>query len=255
MNTPLNVAMPQPTRTPTLNKEASRIREMFSSIAPRYDLLNHLLSFNQDRRWRRILADSCELPPQARVLDICAGTGDLGVELANRRAEVEHVVAADFSLPMLELAREKIGHADMESRFALAGSDALRLPYRDTSFDLVICAFGVRNFEDTAAGLRELARVTKPGGQLRFLEFFRGQSPLMEIPFKLFFKAMLPMIGKIISKHNYAYSYLPNSVEGFCTRREMESLLKEAGYSCVEWRNLTFGVVTLFSAIREGDHR
>lgn len=233
-------------------KESSRVRAMFSAIAPRYDLLNHLLSFNQDRKWRRILVDSVAIPPNATILDICSGTGDLGIAMATRRREVGHVVAADFSMPMLAIARKKVQLSGHSSRFSLNASDALNLPYRDAVFDLVVCAYGVRNFEDTKAGLHELSRVTKAGGRLLFLEFFPGRSPFVELPFRFFFRGVLPALGKTLSKHDSAYSYLPDSVDHFCSRQEMERVLTQVGYTDIGRRDLAFGITTLFSAVRAG---
>jgi len=225
------------------------VRKMFSAIAPRYDLLNHLLSLNQDKRWRRRLAAAATVPQGATVLDICAGTGDLGVALARQQSGVRQVVLADFSAPMLRIAWKKTRG---DGRFHCHVCDALRLPFQDGIFDLVICAYGIRNFEDTEAGLREMARVTRRGGQLLFLEFFPGLSPCLELPFRFVFRRLLPFVGRVLSRHDCAYSYLPDSVAQFHTREKMTELLAEAGYAEVHWQDLSYGITTLFSARASG---
>jgi demethylmenaquinone methyltransferase/2-methoxy-6-polyprenyl-1,4-benzoquinol methylase len=221
---------------------------MFSSIAGRYDLLNHLLSANQDKAWRRKGVAALSVPTGALALDVGAGTGDLAIEFLRRHPHAGGVWAADFALPMLQIAQDKFGRENGNTPVACVGADGLRLPYRDETFDVVMSAFTVRNFCDLTAGLREMRRVTRSGGQLLILEFCRLTSQLFRRGFNLFFRHVLPRVGRWISKHDFAYDYLPNSVDGFVTRREMEDLLRTVGYNDVRSKDLTGGVATMFVA-------
>ena len=224
-----------------LDKSTAAVSQMFSDIAPTYDLLNHLLSGGQDLRWRhQAVARLC---PRARetILDLCCGTGDLTREIARRQPRCA-VVGADFALPMLQGARAK-GLPD------LAAADALRLPYRDASFDAVAVAFGVRNFADTRAGLREMFRVTKPGGRVLVLEFMRPTSSWIARGAGASNLVLAP-IGRAISKHDSAYGYLPQSIDSFYTRREFEKLLREIGWTNVRSFDHSLGVATSFVGVR-----
>jgi demethylmenaquinone methyltransferase/2-methoxy-6-polyprenyl-1,4-benzoquinol methylase len=231
-----------------MNKQPEVIQSMFSSIAGRYDLLNHLLSANQDKAWRRKSVAALNVPPGARVLDVGAGTGDLAIELARRHPQAGLICAADFALPMLQIAQDKFAQENSKVRMAGVGADGLRLPYRDETFDVVMSAFTVRNFCDLTAGLREMRRVTRRGGQLLVLEFCKPTSQLLRRGFNVFFRHVLPRVGRWISRHQFAYDYLPNSVEDFVTRREMEELLRAVGYDNVRSKDLTGGIATMFVA-------
>lgn len=226
----------------SLDKSHSSVRAMFSDIAGRYDFLNHLLSANQDKFWRRRAIRL--LAPKAgnRVLDLCCGTGDLGFECAKQQPNCE-IIGADFALPMLEIAREK---ATKPIGF-LAG-DALNLPFGDATFDSAMVGFGARNFENTERGLREMQRVVKGGGKVLVLEFMRPTSPLLRYGFGIFFKRILPIVGKIVSRHGSAYNYLPASVDGFYNRREFENLMRKTGLCDVRSWDLSGGVATIFLA-------
>lgn len=269
----------------SLDKSGRRVRAMFSQIANRYDVLNHLLSFNQDTRWRRRAIRHLSPRRGETVLDLCCGTGDLALECRRQQPRC-HIVGADFALPMLHLARTKVqankvqthktqtnkanrtNSRHMSTRASthaaargaqdenpialpfLAG-DALCLPFRDASFDAIMVAFGARNFQNTSEGLREMRRVLKPGGRVLVLEFMRPTSPLIQRGFGLFFKRVLPRIGKLVSRHDSAYNYLPASVDGFYTRREFETLLRKCGFSRVRSSDFTLGVATCFVARRK----
>jgi demethylmenaquinone methyltransferase/2-methoxy-6-polyprenyl-1,4-benzoquinol methylase len=220
-----------------LDKSGAAVQTMFSDIAGTYDLLNHLLSGNQDRRWRRrAVAQLCPRRGEL-VLDLCCGTGDLTRQLQRHQPRAS-VVGADFALPMLELARQK-------ELPALVAADALRLPFPDASFDAVSVAFGARNFEDTRLGLAEIHRVLKPEGRILVLEFMRPTSPLLQQAFGAFNWVLAPL-GRVVSHHGSAYNYLPQSIGGFFTRAEFEDLLREAGFGRVRSFDFSLGIATSF---------
>ncbi len=220
---------------------------MFSDIAGRYDLLNHLLSANQDKIWRRrAVARFC---PRAgeEILDLCCGTGDLTLEIARQQPKCR-VFGGDFAVPMLQLAQSKTPHSARRTSHFLA-ADALQLPFCDQKFDAAAVAFGVRNFEDTRRGLEELRRVVKPDGRLLVLEFMRPTSPLVQRFFGLF-NAVFAPFARRVSGHATAYNYLPQSVGGFFTRREFEKLLRETGWENVRSFQHSGGIATSFLARR-----
>jgi demethylmenaquinone methyltransferase/2-methoxy-6-polyprenyl-1,4-benzoquinol methylase len=216
---------------------------MFTSIAPRYDLLNHLLSFNVDRLWWHRTA-FCFSPilnrPQARVLDLCCGTGDMAFAL-QKRAKSANIVGADFSHAMLQRARGKSGK--MPLRWVEA--DALSLPFAAESFDLVTSAFGFRNLADYDAGLREIFRVVKTGGEAGILDFGEPGG-LMGKMFRLYFKRVLPAIGTLISGVKGPYAYLPASVERFPAPDEMQQRMLAAGFREASWTPYSFGIAGLY---------
>ena len=224
-----------------LDKSTQAVSQMFSEIAPTYDLLNHLLSAGQDVRWRhQAVARLC---PRAgtTVLDLCCGTGDLTREIRRRQPGCE-VVGADFALPMLQGARAK-GLSD------LTAADALALPFRDVCFDAVAVAFGARNFADTRAGLREIFRVLKPGGRVLILEFMRPTSSIIARGAGASNLVLAPL-GRAISGHDSAYGYLPQSIDGFYSRREFEKLLRQIGWRNVRSFDHTLGIATSFVGVR-----
>lgn len=234
--------MSQPPIEGARGAPAADVQAMFARIAPTYDLLNHLLSARRDVAWRRTTAASIDSDAQ-RILDLCAGTGDLALEIA-RRHPGAFVCAGDFCFEMLVRGRPK----GLGTATAAATCDGLRLPFADAAFDAVTAAFGVRNFEDLEAGLREMRRVTRPGGQLAVLEFFQQESRWREAPFRFYFRHVLPKVGRLVSRDRDAYAYLPRSVGRFVTRRAFARLLERVGYSDIQVRELTFGIATLFIA-------
>jgi demethylmenaquinone methyltransferase/2-methoxy-6-polyprenyl-1,4-benzoquinol methylase len=234
-----------------VDKESSTVRAMFTAIAPRYDLLNHLLSANQDVRWRRRAVTQLGIRRGELVLDLCCGTGDLGLECLRQQPRCR-VIGADFALPMLSIAQEKRVPGSGFRVPVFAAADALRLPFTDATFDVITIGFGARNFENTEAGLREMARVLKPGGRVLILEFMRPASPLVRRGFALFFKGVLPLIGRLISQHGWAYNYLPESVDAFYTRREFEMLLRQTGFESGRSFDFNLGGVTSFLARKSG---
>jgi demethylmenaquinone methyltransferase/2-methoxy-6-polyprenyl-1,4-benzoquinol methylase len=223
---------------------------MFSGIAGRYDFLNHLLSGNVDKSWRRIAVRALKpsLVEGARVLDVACGTGDLSLVLAE--AGAARVVGLDFCRPMLEIARRK---AEADSRaIPFVEGDALRLPFADETFDAATIAFGLRNLAGVAEGLRELRRILKPGGRLAVLEFSSPVVPGFRALFRFYFTRVLPRVGGLLSGSRGAYEYLPDSVLRFPDQRRLAELMRAEGFEGVEYRNLTGGVAALHTGARAG---
>jgi len=228
---------------------ALAVREMFDSIAPRYDLLNHLLSSNVDRLWwwmaarrfKDVLAD-----PNAAILDVCCGTGDMTMALLKRRPRgARPVLAIDFARKMLSRGAKKFG-----ARGAIAvEADALHLPLPPASLDLIVTAFGFRNLANYDAGLREFARVLKPGGQLGILEF-GTPGGLIGKAYSIYFLRVLPVVGRLVCGKDGPYNYLPNSVDNFPPPAAMLEMMRAAGYEQCSWRPYTFGIAGLYTATR-----
>jgi demethylmenaquinone methyltransferase/2-methoxy-6-polyprenyl-1,4-benzoquinol methylase len=228
---------------------AHAVRQMFNSIAPRYDLLNHVLSANIDRLWWRRTARtfrSILARPDAAILDICCGTGDMTMALLRHRpAGARPVLAGDFARGMLARGARKFA-----ARGAVAlEADALHLPLRHASLDLIVTAFGFRNLANYDAGLREFHRVLKPGGSLGILEFSEPGG-LIGKAYAIYFRRVLPWIGRLICGRDGPYNYLPTSVGKFPPPPEMLRMMEEAGYSDVTWRPYTFGIAGLYTARR-----
>jgi demethylmenaquinone methyltransferase/2-methoxy-6-polyprenyl-1,4-benzoquinol methylase len=233
----------------TTSEQARRVREMFASIAARYDLLNHLLSGNIDRRWRRLVAKTLSAilaKSDARVLDVACGTGDLSLTLFE--GGEARIVGLDFCRPMLEIAVSKVSRSGFSVPFV--EGDALDLPFADRSFEAATIAFGLRNLTSVEAGFKELLRVIKPGGRLVVLEFSKAQTPLLRSIFKIYFTKLLPLFGGLISGSKSAYQYLPESVSHFPNQKELASLMTQAGFEDVTFRNLTGGIAALHLGTR-----
>ncbi len=235
--------------------EAARVvREMFGRVAPRYDLLNHLLSGQIDRYWRRCLVRAVRPylgRKGARIADFCCGTGDLALALARERQRLQPSaaplpVAADFCHPMLNRAAEKLRRSGLPCAFVEA--DATKMPLGDSSLDLIAIGYGFRNLANYSSGAEEFARLLAPGGCLAILEFSQPTSALWGVVFKLYFKHVLPRLGNAISGSGGAYSYLHDSVERFPGPEEIRTLLGRAGFARVEARPLTGGVSVLYLA-------
>lgn len=223
---------------------ATAVREMFTSIAPRYDLLNHLLSFNIDRLWWRRAARTFRhilQRPEARALDLCCGTGDMAFALLRASRRKVQIVGADFSHAMLVRAAQKSRGTSLRWLEA----DALRLPVPDSSFDLVTSAFGFRNLADYDAGLREIFRVLRPGGETGILDFGEPSGMIGSV-YRVYFKRVLPAVGTLISGVKGPYAYLPSSVERFPSPSEMLGQMRAAGFSEVTWTPYTFGIAGLY---------
>ena len=230
-----------------LQSAARAVREMFTEIAPRYDLLNHLLSANIDKLWWRRTARAFTpilSRPGARVLDLCCGTGDMAFAL-HRQGSNTRITGADFSHAMLRLASAKRGR---NGALKWIEADALQLPFPDQSFDLVTSAFGFRNLADYDAGLHEIWRVLKPEGEFGILEFSEPKGILGKL-YKFYFRRVLPRVGRLISRTS-AYSYLPASVERFPTPPELLARMQAAGFRGVSWTPYTLGIAGLFRGMR-----
>ena len=223
------------------NEHAGRVREMFSRIATRYDLLNHVLSANVDKRWRRIVATKLREKLSAkepRILDVACGTGDLSLTLFEITGA--RVVGTDFCRPMLAIAAGKTS-----GQVPLIEGDALRLPFRSGSFDAVTIAFGLRNLSSVENGLAELCRVLKPGGWVAVLEFSRPSNAIVRACYGLYFRNVLPLLGGVVSGSLSAYVYLPASVQKFPDQEQLALLMKQAGFDQVQYQNLTGGIAAL----------
>lgn len=235
---------------PPPESKAGEVRRMFGAIAHRYDFLNHLLSLNRDRAWRRravdVLLAGKAADEGAVVLDACAGTLDLSVELARRGSFRGRVLGFDFSYPMLAAGASKATSLPIEP----ACADALNLPLPSGSCDGAMVAFGVRNLADLDAGLRELARVLRPGARLVILEFMTPQWQPFRGLYLFYFKRVLPLVGRLVSKHGSAYSYLPASVLAFPEPDELAARMQRAGFGPVSWESLTGGIVALHAGER-----
>lgn len=232
------------------NSEASKkseVEDMFDNIAPKYDLLNHVLSLKIDVSWRKKLVKWLAEDRPENVLDVATGTGDLAI--AVQKGTGAEVTGLDLSQQMLNVGIVKIKKLNLDGKISMQKGDAENLPFEDDSFDGVTVAFGVRNFENLGKGLSELRRVVKKGKSVYILEFSKVEGFLG--PFYMFyFKNILPQIGRLVSKDNRAYTYLPDSVNSFPYGEKMKGILKETGFTKVEYQKLTLGVATLYKATK-----
>lgn len=230
------------------NRTGAGVRQMFHDIAPTYDRLNHLLSCNIDKRWRARVAQLVVSAETKRILDVCAGTGDLAIAFANRAASVgtkPRIIAADFTPAMMRIGASKFQQEKQPIVPLVA--DTLHLPFPDNSFDLVSVAFGIRNVSDYRAGLQEMARVCRPGGTIAVLEFSRPETHVLRHLYTFYFFKILPWIGRTITGTR-AYTYLPNSVAAFPDRAEFAATLRNIATGAVVCQPLTFGIATLYIA-------
>lgn len=247
---PMSSALSGPPDRITGREKRSYVRDMFTAIAPRYDLLNHVLSLNVDKLWRRraVRRLEWEQSPNGTYLDLCAGTLDLAAEVVSKPGFAGRVVGADFVVPMLQLGRDK--SADIRP----VGADAMCLPFSANCFDGCTVGFGIRNLTDIDAGLTEITRVLKPGGRLIVLEFSTPTSWPTRPLYQFYFRHILPLIGRVVSKHMTAYRYLPDSVAGFPDNHAFTTQMSKAGFRQVGCEQLTFGVASLYWGVA-GDHR
>ena len=232
------------TRTENEIAHARAVREMFGGIARRYDFLNHFLSVNTDKRWRRLVGKKLSdvlKNPNALVLDVACGTGDLSLEL--QKNSPAKIIGTDFCRPMLEIAYEK--NAINQTAIPYIEGDALNLPFESNRFDAATIAFGLRNLANWRDGLIELHRILKPGGRLAILEFSCPVIPGFRQLFNFYFTTVLPRIGGAVSGSRGAYEYLPDSVQRFPNQKELAKMLAETGFEGVEFQNLTGGIAAI----------
>ena len=245
---------------PTPDKTPNRIAGMFDAIAPRYDLLNHLLSAGIDRRWRTKAIASLQLTGRETLIDVCTGTADVALEgrrPATAAPGAKRVLGVDFAGAMLQLGVRKVAEAGEGAAIALVRGDAMSLPARTASADAATVAFGIRNVQQPEVACAEMARVLKAGGRLAILEFGVPRIPGIKALYLWYFKQVLPRVGQLISGHNAAYSYLPASVGTFQSPSEVVTMLRNVGFEAVNVVPLTFGIVYLYTATRrrEGESK
>ncbi|MFI3268364.1 MAG: bifunctional demethylmenaquinone methyltransferase/2-methoxy-6-polyprenyl-1,4-benzoquinol methylase UbiE [Rikenellaceae bacterium] len=230
-----------------LDKDKEVISDMFDSIAPSYDALNHILSLGIDKLWRKKVAKMIRKSGAHTILDVATGTGDLAITIA-KKAPLTTITGVDFSKGMLAVGVEKVKKADMSKQINLEYGDALNLEFKDNNFDSTTIGFGVRNFSNLRAGTAEMCRVTRKGGALYVIELSMPQNGFIRWSYNIYFKRILPFIGRFRSKSDFAYNYLPESVSQFLAAEEYSTLLKEVGFDSVKVYPLTFGVATLYVA-------
>lgn len=221
-----------------------QVEAMFDSIAPRYDLLNRVLSFGIDQRWRRQAVDLLRDASPRRILDVATGTADLALQVLT--LEPEKVIGVDISEEMLRIGRQKISEAGEEARVELRKGDSERLPFSDSQFDAALVAFGVRNFENLGRGLQEIQRVLRPGGKLVVLEFSHPRAFPVKQVYGFYSRYILPRVGGAVSGDAGAYKYLPDSVAAFPDGEDFLSQLDLVGFGELLWKPLTFGVASLY---------
>jgi len=228
-----------------LNKKA-QVADMFDNIAGKYDFLNHFLSMGIDKGWRKKAIREIATVKPKTILDIATGTGDLAI--AANKLQPQKIIGIDISEGMLEIGKKKITALQLNDVITLQKGDSENLEFADNSFDAITCAYGVRNFENLTAGLKEMYRVLKPGGKVAILEFSHPKKfPVKQI-YEFYFRYILPTLGKMVSKHSTAYSYLPESVKAFPEGRRFVEILNECGFKDANARALTFGITTLYNA-------
>ena len=231
----------------TDQSKKTEVEDMFDNIAPKYDLLNHVLSMKIDVLWRNTLVKWMNKDAPKLVLDVATGTGDLAI--AVQKGTGADVVGLDLSQQMLNVGIDKIKKLNLDQKISMQKGDAENLPFEDNKFDAVSVAFGVRNFENLEKGLAELRRVVKENSSVYILEFSKVEGVLA--PFYMFyFKNILPQIGKLVSKDNRAYTYLPDSVNAFPFGEKMKQILLDTGYSKVEYKKLSLGIATIYKATK-----
>ncbi len=230
-------------------EKASQVEQMFDNIAPTYDRLNHRLSWDIDRGWRRKAIGQLAPYSPKTMLDIATGTGDFAI-LAAQMLKPERIVGADISEGMMEIGRQKVQQAGLSDVISFAKEDCLNLSYQDETFDAVTAAFGIRNFADLDRGLSEMCRVLRKGGHLSIVELTTPVTFPMKQLFHIYSHTVLPVYGRLISKDSSAYSYLTKTIEAFPQGEQMVGIMKKAGFGEARFKRLTFGICTMYFATK-----
>lgn len=225
------------------------VKAMFDNIAGRYDFLNHFLSMGIDRSWRKKLIRMMGKDQPQQILDLATGTADLAI--AAMKLNPAKVTGTDISEEMLAVGREKVKKLGLENKIILLKADSENLPFEESTFDAAMVAYGVRNYEDLPQGLKEMYRVLKPGSKAFILEFSRPVVFPVKQLFAFYFKFILPLIGRMVSKNNSAYTYLPESVKVFPQGEEFVSYMQQAGFSNVSYQSLSLGITMLYTGIKQ----
>ncbi len=233
----------------TDQSKGEQVEQMFDSIAPAYDFMNRAMTLGIDRLWRTKAVRMVAARSPRSILDVATGTGDLALELA-RLIPGSEITGVDLSEGMIKVGREKIEKAGLSDRIALRPADCLSLPFVENTFDALTVAYGVRNFADIPAGLREMYRVLKPGGMVCIVELSTPANPLVKPLYKLYTRGIIPLVGRLVSKDTRAYSYLPESIAAVPQRQAMCELMTAAGFNSAGFRTLTLGVCTIYTAIK-----
>ena len=237
-----------PDTTSTLGKKA-QVAEMFNNIAGRYDFLNHFLSMGIDKGWRKkAIAAVAQINPQ-NILDVATGTGDMAIAAA-KTIHPKRIAGLDIADQMLEVGRKKITEQNLSSIISMQTGDSESMPFATGEFDAVMCAYGVRNFEHLEEGLAEMNRVLRPGGKVVILEFSHPTGAIIKPLYQFYFRYILPTLGKLVSKHSKAYTYLPESVMAFPEGKRFCEILGQCGFKEAKARPLTFGITTLYTAMK-----
>lgn len=230
-------------------RKSEQVRDMFDHIAPAYDFMNRAMTFGIDRIWRRKAVKMLSQKPHDTILDVATGTGDLAMLLA-RMTDAGQITGIDLSQNMIGIGRQKIARAGLERRITLTAGDCLSLPFDEASFHAVTVAYGVRNFEDLAAGYLEMFRVLRPGGSITVIELSTPSSPLVKPFYKLYTRHLIPLIGRLVSKDVRAYSYLPESIAAVPQGNDMTAIMQQAGFTDTRCRRLTFGTCSIYTGTK-----
>jgi demethylmenaquinone methyltransferase/2-methoxy-6-polyprenyl-1,4-benzoquinol methylase len=224
------------------------VAQMFDNISPKYDLLNHVLSMGIDKGWRKEAVKLLKKDQPKHILDVATGTADFAIAALD--ANPDHITGIDISAGMLEMGRKKIASRNLTEKIELLQADSEQLPFKDNTFDAITVAFGVRNFESLTKGLEEMYRVLKPGGRIIILEFSKPRHFPVKQLYGLYFRFILPAIGRLVSKDKAAYSYLPASVKAFPDGVDFLNILKDSGFTNNSQKPLTFGIASIYTAVK-----
>ncbi|MCL5264825.1 MAG: bifunctional demethylmenaquinone methyltransferase/2-methoxy-6-polyprenyl-1,4-benzoquinol methylase UbiE [Chloroflexi bacterium] len=243
-------AMQRIDKTPKEMEKETRVHSMFADISGKYDLLNALLSAQRDRAWRRFAVDKCLLRPGDCAVDVCAGTGDISIELARRVGTGGKVIGVDFTYEMMEIGQEKVARKGLEAQIEFVQANAEGMPFDDDTFVAATNGFAMRNVASIERALREMRRVVRPGGRVVVLELAKPQIPVIRSLYDPYFYHVVPMIGRVVGGNGGAYKYLPNSLTHFPPRREILDIFAAVGLRSAKCYDLTLGVATVFVGVK-----